>query len=250
MKKYLVILNMLALILIPNMVFAEEVEDFVELSKDIKYYKTTYYYDDNLSTYGIEPISRPSSYTVEVTEDEYYNHGEISGPQSTATYETAYKRIITALFSNGSIYRYRVTLDWQQIPKTRSYDIIGIGHYSDVKVSGSLHFSQQYCLADGGCTTTTTYTGTKGPNGASATFKLPSGTLTALIQSLYFDVEKSSGTVTSQAAFGDYSHATKSITKTNALKHTVDTSGINLKNDVVSYYDEISPAVATWYGTW
>lgn len=247
MKKYLVILNLFALLLIPNKVFAEE--EFVEVSSTTKYYKTiTYYEDSGFYTTNEDSDSSVRSYTVEVTEEEYYNHDNGINPQST-TVTTEYKKMVSSISSNGSKYRYRVVLDWQQIPKTRSYDIIGIGHPKDVKLSGDLHFAQDYCTNDG-CSCTVSYTGTKSSTGATSTFKLPSGTLTALIQTFYFDVEKNASTVTSQSAYGDYSHATKTITKTNALKHTVGTSGIKLKSEISSYYDSISYALARWTGSW
>lgn len=251
MKKYLVILTLFALILIPNKVLAEE--EFVVLSSDVKYYKTVTYYNDNgSSTYSTDSDSEIQSYTVEVTEEEYNNSDIIisNDPQSTATVTTEYKKMITDLMSNGSKFRYRVVLSWRQIPKTRSYDIIGIGHYADVKLSGSLNFSQEYCLSGSGCACTTSYTGTKSSTGATATFKVPSGSLTALIETLYFDVEKNASTVTDQGAFGDYSHAKKSISKTNALKHNIGTDGIKLNNSVVGYYDSINYGLAMWSGKW
>ncbi len=247
MKKYLVILIMFAILLIPNTVFAEE--EFVLVSRDVKYYKTITYYNDDTSTYNTNS-SEPRSYTIEVTEEEYYNHDDMLNPQST-TVTTEYKKMVTDILSSGSKYRYRVVLDWQQIPKTRSYDIIGIGHSTSVKLSGSLHFAQDYCISGGGCSCSTSYTGTTIDSGATSTFKLPSGTLTALIQTLYFDVDKNTtGTITSQSAYGDYSHATKTITKANALKHTIGTTGIKLDSSISSYYDSINYGLARWTGSW
>ena len=248
MKKCLIMLSILAIILMPNVVLAEE--EFVEVSRETKYFKTVYYYDDNnASTYSTNSSKDVKSYTVEVTEEEYYNSNNTSAPQSTASGETAYKRMTTSLLSNGSKYRYRINLDWKQIPSTRSYDIIGIGHASTVKLSGNLNFSQEYCNNDS-CFCGTTFTGKTTSTGSTATFKVPSGTLTALIETLYFDVEKNASTVTSQSAYGDYSHATKSISKDNALNHTIDKTGITLKGTAIDYYDEISTVVATWSGSW
>lgn len=247
MKKYLVMLNMIVLLLIPNIAFAEET--FEEVSKEIKYFKTIYIYDDSdLSTYSVNSGVR--SYTEEVTEEEYNNSDNLISTQSVASGETAYKKMTTSLLSNGSKYRYRITLNWKQIPKTRSYDIIGIGHISTVKVSGKLNFSQEYCISGGGCSTGLAYTGTTTSTGSTAIFKLPTGTLTALIQSFYFDVDKNASTVTSQKAYGDYSHATKTVSKANALNHTIGKSGITLKGSSIDYYDEISTVVATWSGSW
>lgn len=246
MKKYLVML-MFAILLIPNAVLAEE--EFVEISQEVKYYKTVTYYDDNSSTYSTDSNNSVKSYTIEVTEEEYNNYDEQINPQTDATVTTDYKKMVTSLLSNGSKYRYRIIMDWKTKPKTRSYDIIGIGHLSTVKVSGNLNFTQDYCT-DSGCSCGITFTGTKTSTGSTATFKLPSGTLTALIETFYFDVEKNASTVSSQKIYGDYSHATKSISKDNALKHTIGGGGINLNNSIVDYYDTLSYAYVPWNGTW
>lgn len=248
MKKYLTMLIMFAILLIPNMVSAEE--EFALVSRDVKYYKTITYYNDDTSTYSTNSTSEPRSYTVEVTEEEYNNSDTALAPQET-TVTTEYKRMITEILSSGSKYRYRVVLTWRQFPKTRSYDIIGIGHSTNVKLSGSLHFAQDYCITGGGCLCSTSYTGTTSSTGGTSTFKLPSDTLTALIETLYFDVDKNTtGTITSQSAYGDYSHATKTITKANALKHTIGTTGISLNSSISSYYDSINYGLARWTGNW
>ena len=57
-------------------------------------------------------------------------------------------------------------------------------------------------------------------------------------------------TIIKQLAAGDYAHATKTITSNNALNATVATTGINLNSSISGYYDEISPATATWNGNW
>lgn len=247
MKKYLFMLFVITFIVIPNKVLAEE--EFVEVSKEVKYFKTVYYDDNSSSTYSTNSSSETKSYTIEVTEDEYYNHDTGISPHGT-TVTTEYKKMVASILSSGSKYRYHVLLDWQQIPKTRSYDIIGIGHPTDVKLSGNLNFSQEYCISGGGCSCTTSYTSTQTSTGATATFKLPTGTLTALIQSFYFDVDKNASTVTDQYAYGDYSHATKTITKANALKHSIGQTGIKLNSSISSYYDSISYALARWTGKW
>ena len=147
MKKYLFMLFVITFIVIPNKVLAEE--EFVEVSKEVKYFKTVYYDDNSSSTYSTNSSSETKSYTIEVTEDEYYNHDTGISPHGT-TVTTEYKKMVASILSSGSKYRYHVLLDWQQIPKTRSYDIIGIGHPTDVKLSGNLNFSQEYCISGGG----------------------------------------------------------------------------------------------------
>ena len=83
-------------------------------------------------------------------------------------------------------------------------------------------------------------------------FYLPSGSLSSLKQTLEVEVEKtnSSSTIVEQVAVGDYSHATSSISYSNAKKFYVDVGGINLDSSIEGYYDSISAARATWTGTW
>lgn len=54
--------------------------------------------------------------------------GEISLNGSGYT-ETNYKKMTTTILKNGTKYKYQVLLNWKLLPATRSYDIIGIGHY-------------------------------------------------------------------------------------------------------------------------
>lgn len=41
----------------------------------------------------------------------------------------------TSILSNGNRYRYKVVLEWENMPSTRSYDVIGIGFLASVKVA-------------------------------------------------------------------------------------------------------------------
>ena len=113
-----------------------------------------------------------------------------------------------------------------------------------------MYFSQYYCLTNGSCNTLTTYYPYTSNSGVGATFKLPEGSLSVLKQTLYYDVAKNTAsTITYQAAYGDYSHAIQNISLSNALDYYVNTSGI-VFNNYGSYFDSISPAVATWSGNW
>ena len=76
----------------------------------------------------------------------------INGPGYT---NTDYKSLTTTIYSNGSKYRYSATLNWKIFPSVRSYDVLAIGHLSNVKYSSNLNFSQYYCTTGGGCRTLT-----------------------------------------------------------------------------------------------
>lgn len=68
---------------------------------------------------------------------------------------------------------------------------------------------------------------------------------------MYFDVQKNtSSTIITQYAYGDYAHATKSVSLSKASDYMVTTGGINHSSDSITYYDEISTARATWSGSW
>ena len=138
------------------------------------------------------------------------------------------------------------------MPKVRSYDTIGIGHYSSVIVRGSLHFSQTYCETENDCRTTSSYYPKTLDTGSAATFKLPSGDFVSMSQVLYFDVEKRnpSTTIVAQKATGDYSHAVRTVTSTQAQNFDISNAGIQYTSSVSDYFDNMSHASASWTGTW
>ena len=218
-------------------------EDGNIILENTKYYKTVTYLV-NSSNINNLPV------TYEITEEEY-NNANVNEPKASSTIETTYKKMTTSITQNGSYYRYKNVLLWKIAPSTRSYDIIGIGFYNSVKVKGSTHFEQYYCYTGGSCYTTTTNYPQIFSTGAGTSFLLPSGNLSSLKQTFYFDVEKNTtATIIRQLAAGDYSHATSSISQTNSKKYSVNSNGISLNGSIVSYYDNINTATAIWEGTW
>lgn len=247
-KKMHCVIALLSIIL-PKVIMAKNTDEYEVLSKTEKYYKTTMF-ENELSFMNKNQLQ---NYTVEITEDEYVNGvvQNASKSSTSSTIETTYKKLTTTISSNGTTYRYKAVLNWKNMPKVRSYDIIAIGHYASVTQNGNVVFSQEYCTSTTNCTTSTNFTQQKFANGVSATFKLPTGNYISLKQTLYFDVKKNvDATIIKQLAAGDYAHATKTITSNNALKATVATTGINLNSSISGYYDEISPATSTWTGNW
>lgn len=231
--------TLICFILLLSVVKAED-ENIV--SENTKYYKTI--------TYLVSSLNNNLSVTYEITEDEY-NTANIDEPKASSTVETTYKRMTTSITKNGNYYRYKNVLYWKNIPSTRSYDIIGIGHFSTVKVHGSTHFSQYYCLTSGSCYTTTTNYPQIFSVGAGTSFLLPTGNLSTLKQTFYFDVEKNTSlTLISQEAYGDYSHATSSISLNNSKKYSVGYGGIVLQNSIYNYYDSISETLVELNETW
>lgn len=214
-----------------------------------KYYKTEIFNDANAML-----LSTDNTYavTTEISKEEYENEYEsIIKPRASVYVETEYKKMTTTISTNGSNFRYKVLLNWKKFPKVRSYDIISLSFYQSVKPSGNIYFSQNYCLESGICKSSASSTQNIENDGVSAIFKLPGDNLTSLSSTLYFDVAKStSATVIRQNVVGDYAHATKSISLTNAKKHTLNLSGISLDSSIVGNYDEITPAKIGWTGSW
>lgn len=251
MKK--IILGILAVTLFsPQLISAKEfdVEKFEKVAEEVKYYKTVS--KNSVSFYENTINDNNISETVEISKEEFdsVKPGEnmINGPGYT---NTDYKSLTTTIYSNGSKYRYSATMNWKIFPSVRSYDVLAIGHLSNVKYSSNLNFSQYYCTTGGGCRTLTSYYSKITSTGCGAAFKVPTGSLTKLSQTLTFDVIKNTNaTVTSQSAYGDYSHATSSVTSDKAQSYNIGTSGISFYNGVGSSYDNIVPAVATWTGSW
>ena len=160
----------------------------------------------------------------------------------------------TTISATGSNYRYKVSLVWKIMPATRSYDIIGIG-IENVKVyisGGSMVFNQNYCVSSS-CTNSSTYNSRSvTETGGGYSFKLPTSTsITTLSSYMYFTVLKEdNSTLTSMSAYGDYSHATKNISAGSSQGFYIGSAGVVLDAEIISYYDTISKATATWSGSW
>lgn len=242
MKKILFIL--LSFFLLHSFAYASEKN--IVLSEETKYFKTLTYFGD-YNFYGSIPNFE---HTVEITKEEY-EKDDISDKSNTIV-ETTYKRMTTSISKTGSNYQYKVNLYWKNIPKIRSYDIIGIGFPSSVKVFSTPVFVQNYCLSLDDCYSSSSHKYLySGNNGVGVAFQVPTGNLLSMEQTLYFVVQKNTvSTIVTQYACGDYSHAIKNVSLSNAKKFTVNTSGIELTDNNISYYDEISVSKAVWNGTW
>ena len=164
--------------------------------------------------------------------------------------QTPYKKLRTTIsyLSSSNRYRYKTTLDWINMPSTRSYDIIGLGMDSSVSAASGLSFKQYYTQG-GTYYSSYSYIPKIGSVGMGASFELPSGSLTQLGSYIYYDVQKNSGTVYTQHAYGDYAHATSSVTSSQSQSYNI-TTAIFLNSGVSGYYDSMDEAIATWTGTW
>lgn len=236
---------LLFLLIIPIEAYAlEKVDDTYNL--ETKYYKTTTFLISTMYN-----SHKPLSYTEEITEAEYNNINP-TNINDIASIETTYKKMTTSIEKSNLNYKYKVVVNWKNMPSARSYDIIAIGFPASVKNSFSPTFENKYCTSSTKCyTSSTTYYSYIGNNGVGVVFKQPTGSLYSLTETLSVLMDKNtSSTIIAQYAYGDYAHAVKSISLDDAKSFKVDTSGIVHHNGTSSLYDAISAARATWTGTW
>lgn len=206
------------------------------VAQNNKYYKTIY---TNLNG---------DTYSMEITKNEYDNQSLMD---TRATVSTEYKNMVTTITRLTDEFRYKVTLNWNKIPSTKSYDVIGIGINNNVKINSLLHFSYTYSNSNGEYTTSTLNYGKKSiSTGGSIVYKVPTN-IYSLSTVLYYEVAKNtSNTITRLDMCGDYSHATSNVSTTTANNHNITIDGILLGTSSISYYDAIPCADATWLGTW
>jgi len=206
--------------------------DATLLASETKYYKTVY------PVYG-------NSYTVEVTENEYFNQNEVL---PLDIQNTEYKTIVSTISANGNKYRYKISVAWKKMPSIRKYDIIGIGHVDDIHIYNSIvYFAYHYTTSTSEYDSSLNYGGNTTEYGATKIYKLPD-TMTGLSSTLYYDVEKDTGagTLTSLSMCGDYSHATSnSVTSTMAANHSIGYGGIGLYSSIINLYDAVQCTYAS-----
>lgn len=179
-----------------------------------------------------------SSYTVEITKEEYDSVDE-NKVTLRGTVNTTYKTIVSSIAQNGNKYRYNVSTMWKIMPSTRSFDIIGIGFADYVTISGFVNFSFTYANSAGQYTTSTQYYNKKSTSsGGSAVYQLPQGTIKALSSSLYYDVVKdTNNTITLLTICGDYAHAQSNVPQSNVADYGISIYGISLGPTLAAYYD-------------
>lgn len=232
-----------------------EMDDSVNevVAETTKYYKTVTILNNSeiMTAAGMGELA---SITTEISEEEYMN-APIDGisPQSSSV-TTDYKKLTSTISKYSTKhFKYSATLEWRNMPATRSYDIIGIGYYASVALAGGISYKQSYCNVDGNCYSENAgYYVYKGSNGFGAMFHLPSGSLSSLSQSVSILIEKTNEntTIVEQACAADYSHATKTISYNTAKDFTIGMAGIKLGNSSYTYYDSMNAATAYWTGTW
>lgn len=235
------------------------------VAQTTKYYKTITNYTSE-SLIGVRTLSDNkvmNTYSVEITEDEYNNLEQGISPLglSNGYTETNGKKMTTTIIAVNGRYRYKNDVTWKNVPKVRSYDIIGIGIDNTVSgISGTKQFkrtvdvlSTDNCYFDSSTSATWTLSGT----GYAATFKLPTDSKTYKMQGLdiymYFEVQKLTAVkIYTLNAYGDYKHAIRTVTSSVSSSISIGTSGLNFDTSYQETYgesyDSIDTAQATWSG--
>ena len=186
------------------------------------------------------------SVTYVATEEEFQSRNEV---MPLGVVENYWRSVVTKVIQIDSNYRYMVSTVWNTLPDERNYDVIAIGIQYQVIRSTYPTFTRHYCDYDD-CYNSNVGAIKTGRYGAGASFKIPSGTLTGLGASLYFDVNKYvSETLTYQEFCGMYAHGTNT-TLTESQDYTIATGGIGFGASAVDKYVVMGCSYGTWTGTW
>lgn len=242
-------------------VYADETSSVTDnvVAETTKYYKTVSILS-NSEMMQNTIFGEISSITTEVTKEEYDNaptdaekqEQQARGIVDSGSTQTDYKKLTSTISRPATdVFEYFATLEWKNMPKVRSYDIIGIGFYGSVKNASMVDLTNEYCLSNGECDEYISYYMYDGIFGCGAMFPVPTGTLSSMKQTLEIQIEKrnSAQTIIEQKAVASYRHAVKSISYNNAKNFFVDIDGINL-DGIESYYDSMSNVASYWTGSW
>ncbi len=250
-----------------NLVDEQVLEENVQiLSQTTKYYKNVTVYDSteyeayslNSTSDSTQNLRAISSETVEVTPEEYFSIDpdtfQSVSIRTYATIETTYLLLTTSIGSSGQYFLYSSTLSWKIMPSVRSYDVIAIGHYDNVKpVDGTTYCTLSYNYPGGGKSKKSLYVN-HFSTGDSCVVDLPTRSDVKNIHvDFNYKVQKvnSNATITSQLALGDYRHAAQGVSIIEAVNHTVsDNIGIVFSGNQESKYQMISPITCYWNNAW
>jgi hypothetical protein len=151
--------------------------------------------------------------------------------------------------------RYKLDVQWLDMPSTRSWDIIGIGIEAyKVHLISSVVFREDWITTGDYYGHSTSCCPKEETTGGSAMFELPSGSIRLLESYVYFNVVKNPnvGTLTSVSAVGDYAHAITTISDENDAYDyfTMNHGGMVISTPYAnSYVDQMEPE-AYFVGTW
>lgn len=157
--------------------------------------------------------------------------------------QTAYKKMTSYIIELSGYYRYKVTLEWLQMPAKRSWDIIAIGYDPDVvEASNSPTFHQSWCYSSGTCDGSYQGYYYSYDDAEMVVFDLPNGTnVTSMDSYLYYVVIKADGEDGSSRldSYADYAHATTTLSSAPAASQLTFMNQIWFTGTYDTYYDDI-----------
>ena len=227
------------------------------LSEATKYVRYTTIMRNGIKTRIVEDI------TKEEAENEIALQSQnppTRGPVGTyydGVYDSGIIEIVNKISGISNTYmRYKTDADWYGgIPTDRYNDIIATGiEYQKVQIASPIIFDEDWVTTNN----TFGYSESCYPKtqstGGSAIFELPSGSLTSITASIYFNVRKQDnvGTITELHSCGNYAHADTYVDPAVLFNnYTVGLSyGISIDPVYSNYYTYSTPACAAFYGTW
>lgn len=229
------------------------------VSEATNYYKTTTYFRNGIQYQTSELLTKEEM--DEILKNKQEQNPQVDNTRTSGNYYNGlfaddYKAVTTriAYIDDNNVMRFKTDTYWFQMPSQRSYDIVGIGiEPSKVEIDAAIIFRQDWQTTGGTYGSSTACAPKEQTTGGSVLFQLPSGSLSTLESSIYFDVSKKSGvgTISSLYATGDYAHAIVSVSNNAYYYYSVNHgTGIVVSNPYANSYDSIVPAQAAFSGTW
>lgn len=181
--------------------------------------------EEQYNTYEIANMTEENhNYTT------YEDKSSQSSARATAI-ETTYKKLIISSTCYSNYCAITTYAEWKQMPKVRSHDVIGVRlngtSFYDSSISGFLSTG----------TSAISPVGSKGmSNGAGSVFKLPSGNINYITQTVKV---KPGGKV-----YGSYQHAVKTVGYSVAYSFNISSVGLGgvfvWDSSYGTLYDEMS----------
>ena len=230
--------------------------DATLLSTSTKYYKMTTTMRNGIKLTTTQEITEEEATIEKELQSQGIPNRGPAGNYYDGVISTNAFAMTTIISGIGNTYmRFTNNVEWFTIPSDRYYDIIGIGIEADkVQMATGIVFNQHWVTTSGvsghGTICAPKYVNT----GSLAAFKLPEGSIQTYYMSAYFNVMKQPnvGTVTTLYAVGDYAHAINNVTPDNLMSHISisDSFGIMIDATYGTSFADLSPAVASFVGTW
>jgi len=179
---------------------------------------------------------------------------ENGNARNSAYCQTAYKKMTSYIIKVSNVYRYKVTLEWLQMPAKRSWDIIAIGYDPDVvQVAMSPLFHQSWCYSSGTCDGSYQGYYYSYDDAEMIVFDLPNGTnVTSMDSYMYYEVVPATGASTTATleSYADYAHATSNLSSAPSSSQITFMNQIWYTGNLGASYDDIGVLHLTQTPNW